>query len=242
MPLPELPFVSCLMITGKTPHHYKLAQRAIVCYLQQTYLSKELVIINTGKPLFNSGGYASLSSLEEAKKINISALQTIREIHVKQEKQTLGELRNISMKEAKGDLLLQWDDDDWYSPERITFQVTNFVPGKINILSRQYRLNLLNGNWGLVDASGWPMGGIVGTMLHERTSQEYPPLSKGEDSAFIRQFHVHCQDNPPEIYVRMYHGNNTWDKAKIMQPANGKGHKKGDTLLISNLLTLYAQP
>ena len=36
--------------------------------------------------------------------------------------QVLGTLRNRSLEEATGDFMAQWDDDDWYHPERIERQ------------------------------------------------------------------------------------------------------------------------
>jgi len=41
----------------------------------------------------------------------------------KDSKITLGELRNISIKKVDGTFVYQWDDDDWYSPERLSKQM-----------------------------------------------------------------------------------------------------------------------
>ena len=44
-------------------------------------------------------------------------------------KTTLGELRNAAVSAAEGSILIQWDDDDWYSSERIEMQYRAMVHG-----------------------------------------------------------------------------------------------------------------
>lgn len=222
--------VSCLMITGKTESHRRLAEVAVSCFLRQTYADKELLIVNTSpsRPWFRDRS------------------PMIKEIGIHQGNSTLGDLRNRSYDEATGDLWLQWDDDDWHHPQRIAWQVANHRPGFCSILRRQYRVDLTSGDWGIVNATNWPRRGIVGTMLHEPTNWRYPSLEKAEDTAFISQFaHQHLinpQNNPPELYVRTYHGDNTWHRAKIMSPAQGKGHRKGDGVFVKSIRDLYAIP
>lgn len=219
--------ISALMITGKTESHRRLAELAVQCFLRQTYADKELVIINTAptRPWFRDR-HAS-----------------VREIGLHQGNATLGDLRNRSYEEARGDLWLQWDDDDYHHPNRIAWQVANHRPGTCSILRRQYRLDLMSGSWGLVDASRWPRGGIVGTMLHEPTEWRYPSIEKAEDTAFIQRYYdaglVNPQDNPAELYVRTYHGGNTWDRGKIMRPAERKGHRQGDAAYVASVRELY---
>ena len=36
---------------------------------------------------------------------------------------TLGAKRNLCVAESRGDLILHWDDDDWFAPHRISYQV-----------------------------------------------------------------------------------------------------------------------
>lgn len=219
--------VSALMITGKTESHRRLAEVAVACFLRQTYADKELVIVNTAatRPWFRERS------------------PLIREIGIHQGGSTLGDLRNRSYDEAYGDLLIQWDDDDWHHPNRITWQVENHLSGFCSILRRQYRLDLVSGQWGIVNATNWPRGGIVGTMLHEPTNWRYPSIEKAEDTEFMKHYAaqglVNPQNNLPELYVRTYHGANTWDRGKIMRPAEGRGFGKGDAGFVASVRNLY---
>lgn len=217
------------MITGKDESRRRLAEIAVDCFAKQSYEYRDLLILNTATlPWFErytSGGY-------RVREVMASPLLT------------LGELRNKSYKLSEGDLLLQWDDDDYYSPERMRYQVEYHRQGYCSILRRQYRLCLATGEWGLVDASHWPRKGIVGTMLHGPTSFKYPAMKRAEDTAFIQKYYerglVNPQDNPPELYIRLYHGGNTWDRRKVMKPALGKGRFKGDAQLIERVKEIYA--
>lgn len=232
--------VTALMITGKTEHHRRLATVAVRCFLDQTYASayRSLLVINTSKtaPWFSGVENPTGSEVE---------------ICLPQAGKTLGDLRNLSYDIATAgsdnptDLLLQWDDDDYHHPDRMAWQVENHVAGKCSILQRQYRLNLY-GSWGVADASRWQYGGIVGTMLHEINDYRYPSWKKAEDTAYLGHYlpdRVNPQDNPVRLYVRLYHGDNTWDRKKVMRPALTNGNKfKGDADYIASIRRLYDPP
>jgi glycosyltransferase involved in cell wall biosynthesis len=221
--------ISALMITGKTPQHYKLALQSVRCFLEQDFEgAKELVIINTN-PEAVASRFEWFMGLE------------IREILLPQKELTLGDLRNISMEEAHGDLLIQWDDDDWHAPNRISWQLANYKAGKINILRQQYRLNLLTGRYGIADGRkcNSQFHGIIGTMFHAPTEARYPSLGKAEDKEFLAKLPFHVQDNPPELYVRLYHGRNTWEEGHIMKPALKAGG--GDRKFMERIANLYRE-
>jgi glycosyltransferase involved in cell wall biosynthesis len=44
-----------------------------------------------------------------------------------QSKLTLGELRNISVREADGEYVCVWDDDNWYGSNRLNPKILIFV-------------------------------------------------------------------------------------------------------------------
>ena len=93
-----------------TANRANLARRAIQCYLQQTYPNKELVIIDDGQE-----DYAPVLADVPAGELRYIKLEPAPG-------QVLGMLRNRSLEEATGDFMAQWDDDDWYHPERIERQ------------------------------------------------------------------------------------------------------------------------
>jgi hypothetical protein len=99
------PLVSCLMPTAGRRRY---VVRALSCFLQQSYPSTELVVLDNGLPrvddLMPRGG-------------------GIRYEQVEPGRHTLGELRNMTVELARGDLLALWDNDDWYGPRRLEQQL-----------------------------------------------------------------------------------------------------------------------
>lgn len=250
----ELPFISCLMITGKTKHHRKLARVAVDCFLNQTYAGPmELVVINTAtdKWIENKDYHKGREAPRKIREIMVRA--DVPNSSGVSRKLTLGELRNISMEEAQGEYFCQWDDDDFHGKERVAKQWENFVPGAINILRSQYRINIINGRWGLADAGGLKIPGVIGTMFHSRELVfsgpngaliGYPHRRKAEDRDYIRMFPYHVYKNPASLYVRLYHGNNTWHRQHIMKlavsPKNlRREDKKDDASFIEYVKSLY---
>lgn len=196
------------MVTGKSPHHYPYAVLARTAFLEQTYPLKQLVIVNDG---------------EHSLDINDSR---IKEVKVERKPQTtLGQLRNIGLEHADGDWILQWDDDDIHHPARMDYQMSHVVSGKCQLLVCQVRTNVLTG-----DSFKYtePIG-IAGTILHPKTTERYPLKRKGEDGDFWlntwgrnnRQLKNNIDF--PEVYIRLYHGHNTWDEGHIMKGVGSAG-------------------
>ncbi|MBL4676730.1 MAG: glycosyltransferase [Mucilaginibacter sp.] len=100
----ELPLVSCIM---PTYNRRKFVSHAIRYFQRQDYPNKELIVIDDGSD--------SVSNL-------IPDNQFIKYIRLKQ-KITLGEKLNMACANSSGSLIANWDDDDWYSPNRLKYQV-----------------------------------------------------------------------------------------------------------------------
>jgi glycosyltransferase involved in cell wall biosynthesis len=47
--------------------------------------------------------------------------------------QTIGAKRNLACRLAQGEIIAQWDDDDWYAPGRISAQVAPLLAGEADI-------------------------------------------------------------------------------------------------------------
>lgn len=101
----DYPLVSCIM---PTYNRREFVPHAIQYFLKQDYPNRELIIVDDGTD-----------------KIPDLVPQTVT-IHYYQleEKITLGAKLNLACKYAQGNILVNWDDDDWYAPNRITFQVS----------------------------------------------------------------------------------------------------------------------
>ena len=100
----ELPLVSCVMPTFNRrsfiPHAIKYFQR-------QEFHNKELIIVDDGT-----------DCIEDL----IPRCDNIKYIRLKV-KITLGAKLNMGCRHASGSIIVNWDDDDWYAPHRIKYQV-----------------------------------------------------------------------------------------------------------------------
>ncbi|MBE9586619.1 glycosyltransferase family 2 protein [Mucilaginibacter sp. JRF] len=102
------PLVSCIM---PTYNRREFIPNAITYFLRQTYINKELIIIDDG-----SDSIADL--LPDSELINYVRLHT---------KTSLGKKLNMACTMAKGDIIANWDDDDWYAPHRLEYQVNELL-------------------------------------------------------------------------------------------------------------------
>lgn len=191
-----LPLVSCLMVTrGKRFP----ARHAIECYRRQTYPQRELVVV-TDDPASEIAAY-----------LDVLGDSSIRLIVLPAEGRSLGELRNISVEQAAGTYVCQWDDDDLYDPERIEVQLSTLVQtGATACILQRWTL------W-------WPSRarlGISGRRLWEGSIlarkdslPPYPLSRQGEDTAVVEAL---TRVNPvaaleaPGLYVYIHHGSNTF--------------------------------
>lgn len=195
--------VSALMLTGKCPEREPLARMALHCFTSQTWPNKQLVIINHGDYTLANGD------------------PRIKEIKVSREGLTLGDLRNLSIDNADGEWLIQWDDDDWHHPARMEMQMEVARPDVLSTFHWQIRLNLQTG------ASFYdrmPGGQHMSILFNRRITYRYLPLEIREDTEFKQNFkNVAAIDNSvlnpkcdPLMYVRTYHGHNIWDVNHVL--------------------------
>lgn len=196
------PLVTCVMITGKSEPRRRLANLAAESFRRQTYGPRELLVINdSGEPWIEG----------DLRKINEVVID-------RQPGRTLGDLRNMAFDLAAGDLLLQWDDDDWHGRGRIQTQVAAWQEtGRPNVLRREIVGLVAEREAKVVDASHWRAGGFVGTILHPRSvAARYPSQPKAEDLQFAeslgKESPIEAVDNDARHYVRLFHGCNTWPR------------------------------
>lgn len=200
------PLVSMVMITGKAVERQPFAIAAMRSYCQQTWPNKELVIINDGaEPLCKSTETEILTC-------------PVREFMVPKQP-TLGDLRNIGLEVARGDWIMQADDDDWSHPFRLERQMHHAKPGLALVLAYQIRYSFPR-NSAYVYMN--KRDGIAGTILHPRTKLRYESLERSEDSIFLRAMQkpragVHKNSDLQHLYLRFFHDTNTWDEAHVMR-------------------------
>jgi len=197
-----LPLVSCICVTGKSDFHVeKLFPQAVRSWMQQRYpLDRMELVVVHDNPEYRFDCFP-----EDLRTLEVFA------------DGPLGELRNAGLAAATGDLILQWDDDDWHHPDRVAAQVGAYLAtGRPNCLYSQICYD-----WHSDTAYVRELPGncLHGTILHEnRPEYRYPAMEKGEDTAFMQHFpDLEVIQNKPELYVRFSHGHNTWDRRHIMR-------------------------
>ncbi len=110
----ELPLVSCIMPTKDRPDW---VAQAITYFLRQDYPKRELIIIDDGP------NNVALTFPAEA---------PIRYVHLSQTL-SIGAKRNRACHLAGGSVIAQWDDDDWYGPQRLSRQVAPIIADDADI-------------------------------------------------------------------------------------------------------------
>jgi glycosyltransferase involved in cell wall biosynthesis len=214
--------VSCVMVTQASRE--AMARASIDCFLQQTYPSRELVLISDdGDSLGRLERYAAERGA--AVKASYGGAEM-----------TLGALRNVGSTLATGELICQWDDDDLYHPERISRQVAVMGPQHAaSFLTDQLHLFSVNQ---AVFWTNWQRGApgikalIPGTVIYRRDKlllypAEGEQASKGEDTVLraqlVRDHQVAALSGDGWIYLRRYHGDNTWNYAHHYFNAKTRG-------------------
>jgi glycosyltransferase involved in cell wall biosynthesis len=188
------------MVTADRP---QLCKRAVLCYNHQQYPNKELVVVDDGEtdlePIL-----ADVPS-EELRYVRLS----------RNPSNVLGKLRNIALDNASGEYVAQWDDDDWYHPERLDRQAATLDEG-YDACTLHATLMHVNrpGYFDHPYAGALPQG-VPGTIMHVNDhSVAYPELRKGEDTAYLdawrRRRYVELPDSNMHLFIRCYHGHNTW--------------------------------
>jgi len=98
------PLVSCIMPTA---NRQKFLPFAIDYFLQQDYSNAELIIID-------DGNQSSSSIIPDNPKIKYFYSEPLG---------TIGLKRNYACEKAQGEIIMHWDDDDWYAADWISRQV-----------------------------------------------------------------------------------------------------------------------
>jgi len=95
--------VSCIV---PTHNRRKWLPESIRCFLRQHHAERELIIVDDG-----SDEVRDLVPRDE--RIRYIRLAT---------RQTIGAKRNLACREARGQIILHWDDDDWMADWRVSYQ------------------------------------------------------------------------------------------------------------------------
>jgi glycosyltransferase involved in cell wall biosynthesis/GR25 family glycosyltransferase involved in LPS biosynthesis len=198
--------VSCIMPTFNRRHFVPLA---INYFLRQAYPNLELIVIDDGP---------SVRDL-------IPKNPRIRYIRLPS-RVPLGMKRNLAVQQARGDIIVHWDDDDWHASTRISEQVAPIVSGETDATFIDMKLVIqLQQNGKLYRCSEdlhrrlHGDNGCPGTLAYRKEmwgKARYPAVQIGEDIMFIQKLKQKGgrikRLSDTVLIAAVRHGKNTWDK------------------------------
>jgi len=198
-------FVSCIMPTA---NRRALIPQAIRYFLRQDYPNRELIILDDGSE--------SVADL-------IPENEHIRYLYLSQ-KLSMGAKHNMACEMAHGEIIVHWDDDDWVSPRRVSYQVHELqeqanktamdtLCGLSHVMfydPRQQRA------WEYRYPGGkpWVLGSTFCYYKNFWERHRFPHMNEGADTAFVWNLqNVHVRAHPDHTFhVGTVHAHNTSPK------------------------------
>lgn len=203
------PHVSCIMPTANRPNYVALA---IEHFLNQDYRNAELVIIDDGKESVRS-------VLPDHRRIKYFYTAPLGSI---------GNKRNYACERAQGEIIMHWDDDDYYAYDWMNRQLKALEESQADIVGLNkivFFSPLVKKYWDYADtntARPWLSGA---TMAYRKSFWEKHPfkdLNIGEDYDYIWNSgaKIYAYDYP-NGFISTLHANNT-----TLKPFENPKHKK----------------
>lgn len=202
------PMISCIMPTRDRPEY---VQQALQYFARQDYPLREMIVL-----------YEKSEDLpgQMPDSPNIRLVKT-------PVNGSIGEKRNRGCTLARGELIAQWDDDDWYAPDRLSRQAAPIIADKADISG------LCNAGFYVVDSGQyWKCspelfarmfveGVLGGTLVYRRNiwggAVRYPDTSLREDADFMvlaqRYGARLLKIDGDGLYLYVRHGHNSWQFA-----------------------------
>lgn len=200
------PLVSCIMPTYERRRY---VPQALQSFLQQDYPNRELIIVDDGK---------------DAIRDLVEEQPNVQYFHVA--RTTIGAKRNLACKHAAGEIIAHWDDDDWYSPDRLRYQVMPIIAGKADLtgLENAFVLELPHGEFWTTEPALHQrlfVGNVHGGTLVYRKELwtqglRYPEVNLAEDAGLLvratRKGKRLVRLSNPGVFVYVRHGRNAWQQ------------------------------
>jgi len=201
----QWPLISCIMPTWNRRSFVPIALRS---FLNQDYPNRELIIVDDGaEPVEDlTDGIPNVHYLRLSTRTSIGAK------------------RNLACQRARGGIIAHWDDDDWYSPDRLRYQAVPILSGQADMtgLENAFVMQLPGGDFWTTqpelhrkmfveDVHG-------GTLVYRRELLDqgirYPEISLAED-AWLLQRAVKAGKrlirlSNPGVFIYVRHGRNAW--------------------------------
>ena len=199
----SLPTVSCIMPTA---NRAAFIPAAVTCFLGQDYAARELIVLDNGA--------APIDHL-------LPSDPRIRYLRAPPGSK-LGALRNAACEAATGEIIVHWDDDDWYPPDRISRQVACLMGSGADLCgsSQLYFIDAHGQRAWAYKAHGarpWLAGSSLTYWRRLWQRRPFDAIQVGEDTRFVmalaRDRVVDLAD--PGLCVAAVHANNTSPKRPL---------------------------
>jgi O-antigen biosynthesis protein len=199
------PLVSCIM---PTYNRRALVPTALDLFRRQDYPARELIVVDDGE-----------DSVEDL----VKDLDGVRYVRLPR-RMTIGAKRNAACEQARGEIIAHWDDDDWYAPDRLRYQVGPIAAGQADMtgLDSGPVLDVVTGTFWAADSElhRRMFAGNVhgGTLVYRRHlpggTLKYPEVNLAEDAALlhmvVRRGHRLRRLANPGVFVYVRHSRNAW--------------------------------
>ena len=207
------PHVSCIMPTANRPNFVLLA---IQHFLNQDYRDAELIILDDGKESMQH-------LLPDHRRLKYFYTEPLG---------TIGKKRNYACSKALGEIIMHWDDDDYYAFDWISRQLNVLENSDADIvgLNEIYFFSpVVNRFWRYSDKDNdrpWLSGA---TMAYRKSFWEKHPFKDvniGEDYDYIWNSGAKIQAHEyPDGFIATLHAGNT-----TLKPFENPKHKKNASM------------
>lgn len=221
------PFVS---VVTPTYNRRQFIQGMVACYKAQTYPKDrmEWIILDDGT-----------DRIEDELMKETAGLPNVRYIYL-ENKLNIGAKRNILNKEAKGDIIVCWDDDDYYPPERVQHVVTKFTANKTIDLAGSSEIYMYYPSVNQILKLGpyGPRHATNGTMAYRSSyakSHLYDEtVTFAEETSFLEKYkHQMIQLDTMKTILVITHSENTFNKNRFLTESGNPFVKKTEMKLAS---------
>jgi glycosyltransferase involved in cell wall biosynthesis len=166
-------------------------------------------------------------------------LPGVRYLHLPARK-SIGAKRNLACQHARGEIIAHWDDDDWYSSDRLRYQVMPIINGQGDMtgLENAFVLELPAGEFWTTNVQLHQqlfVGNVHGGTLVYRKQLladglRYPEINLAEDAYLLhyatRRGKRLVRLSNPGVFVYVRHGGNAWKEFAPGKFVNPKGWER----------------
>jgi hypothetical protein len=197
----SVPLASCIMPTAD---RRALVPQAIRHFLRQDYPNRELIVLDDGKD--------SMADL-------VPQDDRIRYLRLDR-KFSMGVKHNMACEMARGEVIIHWDDDDWISSSRISYQMRELREQPAETICGLSRILFYDPRtqhaWEYRYPGGrpWVIGSTFCYYKGFSERNHFPDMNEGADTTFVWNLHgVNVHAHPDHtFYVGTVHSGNTSPK------------------------------